>query len=159
MRDILIFPKFDNVDKINEIRSKYDNLYGKIDPHITLVFPFDDEISNEELIDKINNVIKDINKFSVMFSGVTLSDDNYIYLNCAVGSKDIIKLHDKLYKKILPKHLRSDIKYIPHITLGQSNNISEIIFNYIFDTTIDKIVLEEFGDDEVSHIIHEFNLK
>lgn len=159
MRDILIFPKFDNIDKIDEIRSKYDKLYGKIDPHITLVFPFDDEISNEELINKINNIIKDTNKFVVSFYGITESDDDYIYLNCLVGFDEIIKLHDKLYDKILKKHLRSDIKYIPHITIGQSNNIDNIIFNYIFRTTIDKIVLEEFGDDEVSHVVFEFNLK
>ena len=48
-RDILIFPKFDNVEIIQEIRKKYDELYSIIPPHITLAFPFNDDISNDEL--------------------------------------------------------------------------------------------------------------
>jgi len=32
-RDILIIPKFNNIDKIQEIRKKYDELYMKIMPH------------------------------------------------------------------------------------------------------------------------------
>lgn len=35
-RDILIFPKFENVKKIQNIRKKYDELYDLIEPHITL---------------------------------------------------------------------------------------------------------------------------
>ena len=48
-RDILIFPKFDNIELIKNIRKKYDPLYSLIMPHITLVFPFSDNISNQEL--------------------------------------------------------------------------------------------------------------
>jgi hypothetical protein len=36
-RDILIFPKFDNIDIINEVRNKYDRLANLVNPHITLV--------------------------------------------------------------------------------------------------------------------------
>lgn len=39
-RDILIIPKFINVDKIQKIRKEYDELYEVIMPHITLAFPF-----------------------------------------------------------------------------------------------------------------------
>ncbi len=34
--DILIFPKFDNIDIINEVRNKYDRLANLVSPHITL---------------------------------------------------------------------------------------------------------------------------
>ena len=47
-RDILIIPKFTNVDKIQKIGKKYDELYDVIMPHITLAFPFKKDISNEE---------------------------------------------------------------------------------------------------------------
>ena len=43
-RDILIFPNFDNVEKIQEIRKKFDELYDLIPPHITIAFPFNSEI-------------------------------------------------------------------------------------------------------------------
>ena len=39
-RDILIFPKFKNINKIQELRNKYDPLANLIAPHITIVFPF-----------------------------------------------------------------------------------------------------------------------
>ena len=48
-RDILIFPKFNNINKIQSIREKYDELFNVIMPHITLAFPFDSNISNEQL--------------------------------------------------------------------------------------------------------------
>ena len=58
-RDILIFPKFENINKIQELRNKYDPLSDLIAPHITIVFPFSDNISNEELIKKLTNLLKD----------------------------------------------------------------------------------------------------
>ena len=45
-RDILIFPKFDNMKIIDKIRNKYDRLSNLVAPHITLAFPFNDKISN-----------------------------------------------------------------------------------------------------------------
>ena len=48
-RTIMIFPEFDNIDVINDIRKKYDPLVDLVLPHITLVFPFDSELTNEEL--------------------------------------------------------------------------------------------------------------
>lgn len=35
-RDILIFPKFENINRIQEYRNKYDPLTNLIAPHITL---------------------------------------------------------------------------------------------------------------------------
>lgn len=35
-RDILIFPKFKEIEKIQEIRNRYDELASIIPPHITL---------------------------------------------------------------------------------------------------------------------------
>ena len=54
-RDILLFPKFDNMDIIEKIRKDSDKLYGIIQPHITIVFPFIDEISDDDLIKNVRN--------------------------------------------------------------------------------------------------------
>lgn len=43
-RTIMIFPEFENIDVINDIRNKYDPLADLVLPHITLVFPFDSEL-------------------------------------------------------------------------------------------------------------------
>ena len=159
-RDILIFPKFDNIDIINKVRNKYDRLANLINPHITLVFPFKDEISNDELITKLSSLLKDYSPFKVTFKGVSLSDDNYILLNCIEGNKEILKLHDAIYEKVLPNHYKKSIPYIPHITLGQADNLKDFSdFNYEFSTIIDEISLELIGENEDSIIIKNIKLE
>lgn len=158
-RDILIFPKFDNVEIIQQIRKENDRLFNLIAPHITIVFPFKDEIKNEILIKKIKTVLKNFKKFKVVFRGISLSDDNYIYLNCIEGYEQLVKLHDEIYNNILPFHLKKDIKYIPHITLGQSDNINFLNdFNVSFETIIDEICVEEIGIKEESIIVETIKL-
>ena len=50
MRDILLLPNFDNMDVIEKIRKDNDELYGIVPPHITIVFPFEDDMSDDELV-------------------------------------------------------------------------------------------------------------
>ena len=52
-RDILLFPKFNNVDIIERIRKECDELYGIIQPHITIGQKFN---SDEEQLRKIENM-------------------------------------------------------------------------------------------------------
>ena len=77
-RDILIIPKFSNIHKIQMIREKYDELFNIIEPHITLAFPFKNDISNEKLKQQLLNITKDISPFKVKCKGVTLRKDNRI---------------------------------------------------------------------------------
>ena len=48
-RTIMIFPDFEQMEIIESIREKYDPLYQLVKTHITVVFPFDMDVSNEEL--------------------------------------------------------------------------------------------------------------
>ena len=158
-RDILIFPKFNNIDKIQEIRNKYDKLANLIPLHITLAFPFFDKISNEELIDKLSYLLKNFFPFDIIFSGLSLSDDNYIFLNCIKGRENLIYLHDEIYKKILSSHFNDSITYVPHITLGQASSIDELNgFNYTFSTFVDEISIELIGENDESIIIKNIEL-
>ena len=158
-RDILIFPKFENINKIQEIRNKYDSLADLIAPHITIVFPFSDNISNEELIVKLTNLLENVKPFSIVFKGLSLSDDNYIYLNCTKGFQEIIELHDKIYSQLLPSHFKKSIKYIPHITLGQTNNLNDLdLFEYEFKSIVDELSIELIGEREESIIIKNIKL-
>lgn len=157
--DILIFPKFKNIDKLQEIRNKYDPLANLIAPHITLVFPFSDNISNENLIAELTDLLKYFKPFTIIFKGISLSDDNYIFLDCIQGYKEIIQLHNEIYKQILPAHFKKAIKYIPHITLGQSNNIEEFnTFTYEFESIVDEVTIESIGEHEESIIIKNIKL-
>ena len=159
-RDILIFPKFKNLNLIQDIRKKYDRLANLVPPHITLVFPFTDIISTEELSKKIQETLKDFTKFNITFKGVTMSNDNYIFLNCLEGYDEIISLHDMLYKNVLPKYLNKKIKYTPHITLGQSDTLGYLRdFNFEFKCEVDELVIEGIGENEESIILDTIKLK
>ena len=159
-RDILIFPKFDNITLIEKVRKEHDNLYSILPPHITIVFPFVDNITNLDLFNKLSDILKDFECFDVTFSGVNLSDDNYIFLNCTKGKENIIKLHDLIYSSILPSHLNKNIPFIPHITLGPASDISFLKnFNYEFSTNISEISIEIIGENEESIIYKNIKLK
>lgn len=159
-RDILIFPKFENIYLIQNIRNKFDPLANLIAPHITLAFPFLDNISNEELIKNLSNLLMNYQSFSITFKGISLSSDNYIFLNCTKGNQEIIQLHDKIYEQILPSHFKNSIKYIPHITLGKANNIQELdSFDYEFKTVVDEVSIELIGEHEESIIIKKIKLE
>ena len=158
-RDILIFPNFKNINKIQELRNKYDPLANLIAPHITIAYPFSDNISNKELIKKLTNLLKNFNPFTIIFKGISLSKNNYIFLNCIQGNQEIIELHNEIYKQIIPSHLKNSIKYIPHITLGKSNNIEDLdSFNHEFKTIVDEISIELIGEHEESIIIKNIKL-
>ena len=68
-RTIMIFPEFENIDVINDIREKYDPLADLVLPHITLVFPFDSELTNEELKFHLKKCLNNIKPFKVKLEG------------------------------------------------------------------------------------------
>ena len=158
-RDILIFPKFKNINIINNIRNKYDRLANLVAPHITLAFPFKDKMNNEELINKLSSLLENYSPFEVTFKGVSLTTDNYILLNCIKGCKEILKLHNEIYEKIIPTHFKKSIPYTPHITLGQADNLDDFKnFNEESTTLIDEVSIELIGEHEESIIIRNIKL-
>ena len=58
MRTILLFLHNMSIDKIESTREKHDPLFRLIPPHITIVFPFKSNISNDELKSHILNLSK-----------------------------------------------------------------------------------------------------
>ena len=48
-RSIVIFPEFSNSRDIQSLRREFDPLAFKIAPHITLVLPFESDLSSEDL--------------------------------------------------------------------------------------------------------------
>ena len=153
-RDILIFPKFSNINNIQNIRLKYDKLATLVPPHITLAFPFSDIISDEDLIIKMKEVLIDTEPFRISFKGITVSQEKNIFLNCIEGNNEIIKLHNEIYSKILNKHNKRVVNYIPHITLGKAEKIGELKeFDDTFTTIVNEIIIEKIGENEESIII------
>lgn len=70
-RCIMIFPEFNNMKIIDEIRERYDPLASHVRPHITLVFPFYSDINSDKLKEHIEHVLSEIRPFKIALKGVT----------------------------------------------------------------------------------------
>lgn len=77
-RDILIIPEFNNINEIQTIREKYDELCDIIMPHITLAFPFKKDISSEQLKQQLIDITTNIKPFKMKCKGITLRKDERI---------------------------------------------------------------------------------
>ena len=168
-RTIMIFPEFENMDVINDIRKKYDPLSDLILPHITLVFPFNSELTNEELNLYLKECLNDIQSFKVELKGFSKQKNkygNYLFLNVVQGMDIIKNIHDRLYKDKL-KQLDIGYAYVPHMTVGKLSSIKLLDkafddvskYNDKFRTLVKKISVEMIGEHEESIIIieHELN--
>ena len=84
LRTIMIFPEFHNKEIIDNIRKQYDPLAALVKPHITLVFPFESPMSNEELKHILNKRLQDAKPFQLTLGDFSKHEDvfgNYIFLN------------------------------------------------------------------------------
>lgn len=95
--------------------------------------------------------------------GVSLRKDdkiktNYIFLNLKKGQEKILNIHNLIYEKVLQTKL--NFTYVPHITLGCTDNKHEkICLNDKFKTIVDRIFVESIGENEESNIEFEIVLK
>lgn len=113
---LVYFPNTD-LNKINLFREKYDPNYHIISSHITIVSPVSN-ISENQLIEHVETITKDIKSFSIHLNDLNKSFDDYLFLLVNEGKEKIVNLHDKLYSGILLPYLQNDIPFVPHITLG-----------------------------------------
>lgn len=161
----MIFPQFENMEIIDEVRTKYDPLANHVRPHITLVFPFDSDIETRQLKEHVSSVLLGYKPFEVVLNGITptRSFGRYLFLNIQHGSDKIIELHKLLYTGILQEHfpawLKGDI-FLPHMTVGnfdseetfklainETNNITNT-----FRATVNEITVEIIDENEDSII-------
>ena len=168
-RCIMIFPKLNNINIINAIRDKYDPLSQNVLPHITLVFPFDSEISTSRLEEHVLESLKGKQSFDLTLQGVSKQDDFgfYLFLNIVKGNEIIKDLHDKLYTGLL-KHYKPVwlTDFTPHMTIGHLSTKKELLYAYRdikamndkFISHIDTISVEIIDENEDSILEIEVNL-
>ncbi|UFT98326.1 2'-5' RNA ligase family protein [Radiobacillus kanasensis] len=159
-RSICIFPFFENIDKLELWREKYDPLYGKIAPHVTLVFPFESELSSKMIGSHVSNALKEIKPFELEFSGFSVENDSFLFIDVERGYDTIVQLHNRLYTGILKQFLRKDLPFKPHLTIGRfvSDHACEEAFqvvseeNLTFQTAVTEVVVEVIEEDESSTV-------
>ena len=164
-RCIMIFPEFSNMNIIDEIRDKYDPLAHHVRPHITLVFPFQSEISIYELMNHLKGVLSQIKSFKITMNGIVpvQSFGNYLFLEITEGIEEIVDIHKQLYTGLLapfhPQWLKAG-DYYPHMTVGKLESIEEYEdaieevknINDIFSSIANKVSVEIIDENEDSLI-------
>ncbi|KAA0773630.1 2'-5' RNA ligase family protein [Bacillus sp. BB51/4] len=166
MRTILLFLNEMSINEIEDIRKKHDPLFGLIPPHITVIFPFESSISNDELKLHILKLSKGIQEIEIKFANQITDEGEYLFLRVEEGKKQIEELHDMLYTGPLIKFLKEDIPYIPHVTVGRKES-AELAAEVAKDIhslpeklqcVIDKISVERIGEGGESIIEFEVPL-
>ncbi len=168
LRTIMIFPEFDNMEIIDELRNKYDPLAKLVRPHITIVFPFESEMTNEELSNILDKRLENFKPFSIRLGGISKAEDQfgyYLFLEIVEGLEQIKRLHDLLYEnEFAPWNL--GLSYVPHMTVGKLAD-GEALQNAfeetksceaVFTTRVNKISVEMIGEHEESVIVIEKTL-
>ena len=153
-RDVLIMVDFPNIEKIKEIQNKYYDIADKIGPHIAVTFPFDSDLSDEELYEKLSKALEKYRPFRITCHGVSTpaGEADYRFLN-VIENKEIIKsMSDDIYKSIIPEHLehRDKYNYDPHISLANKPLDEEIQLDETFEMIVDSLYVERIGSNDES---------
>ncbi|TCW57880.1 2'-5' RNA ligase superfamily protein [Bacillus thuringiensis] len=166
MRTILLFLNDMSTNGIEDI-SRHDPLCGLIPPHITVVFPFESSISNDELKLHILKLSKGIQEIEIEFANQITSEGEYLFLRVEKGQKQIEELHDLLYTRALLQFLKEDIPYIPHVTVGRKESAELATeatkdihsFHEKLQCVINRISVERIGENGESIIEFEVPLQ
>tara|TARA_R110001592_G_scaffold291221_1_gene560587 strand:- start:633 stop:1127 length:495 start_codon:yes stop_codon:yes gene_type:complete len=151
--------------EIQKFRERNDPIWRLIEPHITLVFPFDSAISDEELIEHVETKVVSTSSFKASLCPQPTIDSGYIYFPILLGNGQISALHDRLYEGLMSKHLQ-DRPYVPHITVGRGNGVqaklmaeeaSTISVSNTFN--VNKVLIEKIGATGESKTIKAIWLK
>jgi len=127
---VLAYPKIskDDFEFIQKYREINDPKYFKlVYPHFTIVFSTTN-ISEDEFIEEVVKQVNGTKKFNFVIKCATINQDDsqkfyHEFLVPDKGYSDIVKLHDRLYSGKFFDNLRFDIDFIPHIGIGNSEDV------------------------------------
>jgi len=168
LRTIMIFPKFENIGYIDRIRTLYDPLASLVRPHITLVFPFESPVTDEELREIMHNRLQLVRPFELCMHGISCHTDasgHYLFLNVQQGEEKLHAIHRSFYQHEFRDYEHS-FPYVPHMTVGRLPDARQLNAAYeevramtaVFHTVVDTVSVEMIGEHEESIIILEHRL-
>ena len=113
---------------IEQIRNQYRGLrHSLLPPHVTFVFPTNC-LQQSKMLSHMKGQLPGFGEIPFVLRSSLLvkddpSDNFYVLLVPDEGFSRIVKLHDRLYTGPLAAALRLDIPFIPHVTVGYSEDV------------------------------------
>ena len=126
-RAIVLFLPQPEPDPVVTLRRQFDPLFESLRAHITLVFPFESDLSPDALRRHVEDAVYGSGPITVRLAEVTGARDvvdadlRYLFLNVKRGNDALVKLHDRLYRGPLEPYVSREFPYTPHVTLGRLN--------------------------------------
>jgi len=128
---VVAYPKCAPRDRawIQSIRERYDPHFELIAPHVTLVFP-NDRIDAKLLGQHVGQVCQAFSAFRFVARTSIIVKDHFsplthLFLVPDEGFSQVVRLHDALYRGPLAADLILEVPFIPHITIGAFDAMSE----------------------------------
>jgi 2'-5' RNA ligase len=82
------------------------------------MFPVPESIGEEQLVNHLWEVLRERRPFPIHLQGLAKSCDDYLFLLVDEGKDALADLHAHMYTGVLSDFRRTDLPYVPHITLG-----------------------------------------
>jgi 2'-5' RNA ligase len=121
-RAIVLFLPEPELDAVTALRRQFDPLFGSLRAHVTLVFPFQSDLSAEALRRHVEQAVCDVSPITVRLAGVSGANAHHLFLDLKRGNDALIELHDRLYRGPLEPYQSHEFSYLPHVTVGRLTN-------------------------------------
>ena len=165
-RAIHIFPTPAELADIEAVRASYDPLAGKVAPHVTLIFPFNIPLSEDDLAAHVVGVIGGIEPFEMTLGSAESTEPGVVWLPVVKGRTQVVQLHDRLYTGALSRLLSPIHVYAPHVTVGHvsADKTADALcaaqsLKVISAVWVDRVVIERIASDDMSEIENTMMLK
>ena len=107
---------------IEAFRHEYDPQFAVVGAHFTMAFGCTDVREDVYMshVEAASNLARPV-RFTCRYAMLGTdhqTDSAHVFLVPDEGYSDLSRLHDHLYRGVLAEHLRLDVPFIPHITMG-----------------------------------------
>src|SRR5262245_52203029 len=115
------------MDFIRAFRARHDPEFCHlVAPHYTLAFGCE-AIAEESYVQHVAEIAAATApiRFACRYAALGADDVDdmaYVFLVPDEGNAAIARLHDRIYSGPLAPHLRLDLPYVPHITIGRTRD-------------------------------------
>jgi 2'-5' RNA ligase len=147
---VVAFPVFSDGDRkvVDGIRRSWDAQHARLAPHVTLVFATE-RLEAMALAAHVEANVR-VAAFACVFRRTAVALDHFTGAHCVFlvadeGGPQIVQLHDALYTGPLVADLRSDLPYVPHVTIARcttaddAHRVAAQLDDFAMHTRIDHV--------------------